>query len=241
MFIDHHTHSIKNLEISGENDVLHLYSIDLSNQYPDYSVCQKGALYTAGFHPHGVHGIAPARIEQELRGKIPFILGIGECGIDMLAQADIETQKQAFLRHVDIAEEYGLPLIIHCVRAYQHIAAMHKSIRPHMPWILHGFNRHPELARQLGEQGFLFSIGGKALMQEKGHVPRLCGYLEAGTFFLESDMSAIPIQDLYSRAAALRDCTVQELQQIIQQTFIRVYGESAFSTAGKHGSGTPLE
>ena len=62
-------------------------------------------------------------------------------------------------RHVALSERLGKPLLLHVVRAYAEILALHKRVRPSQPWIVHGFRGKPALALQLVKAGFYLSVG----------------------------------------------------------------------------------
>lgn len=89
------------------------------------------------------------------------IVAIGEVGIDRLRGPQIEIQTDVFERQAELAVEYKLPLIIHCVRAFDILLRIHQ----HTPafadsqWIVHGFRGKPELAKQLLNCGIDLSFG----------------------------------------------------------------------------------
>lgn len=89
----------------------------------------------------------------------PRVVAIGECGLDRFRGPSLEVQQQVFEQQIQLAEELGLPMIIHCVRAFNELIALRLKYRPSQPWIVHGFRGKPELARQLVGHGFYLSLG----------------------------------------------------------------------------------
>lgn len=90
------------------------------------------------------------------------VVAIGECGIDLLRGPDAELQQRVFERQASLADSLGLPLIIHCVRAYHLILESHKRLNPRSPWIIHGFRGKEALAAQLTSRGLYLSLGPKS-------------------------------------------------------------------------------
>lgn len=112
----------------------------------------------------------------------PRVIAIGEAGIDTLCHTGLQLQTEAFIRQADLARQYKLPLIIHCVRAYHLILQLRKKYletcvsKPNEEdvtldqkqtdceapqWIIHGFRGKPELARQLMNADIDLSYGDK--------------------------------------------------------------------------------
>ncbi len=115
-----------------------------------------------GIHPWNTGG---DDIQQRLDTLCRFagdsrIKAIGECGLDRLRGADIETQTEIFVRHVLLATTLCKPLIIHCVRAWDVLLATIKTMpSTSAPRIVHGFRGKPQLARQLLDAGLDISFG----------------------------------------------------------------------------------
>lgn len=95
--------------------------------------------------------------EIEKRAEEEKIVAIGECGLDKVRGADMDTQETLFRRQLEMAERHRLPVIIHCVRAYDRLLHLHKLLRPTVPWIIHGFRGNPTLAAQLTRAGIHLS------------------------------------------------------------------------------------
>lgn len=115
------------------------------------------ALYSAGIHPWW----AITDFEWlERMAEHPQVVMIGECGIDKIRGAHpVEKQVEILRRQALLAERVGKPLLLHVVRGYGEIFALHKELNPSQPWIIHGFRGKPQLARQLTDMGIHISLG----------------------------------------------------------------------------------
>lgn len=121
-----------------------------------------GGLYSAGIHPWWTADEALATaVYAGLERLLPHpqIVALGECGIDRLRGAEMARQAEWLRRQVVLAERYGLPVTLHCVRAFDVLLALHKRWRPTTRWTVHGFRGKPALARQLLDAGFDLSFG----------------------------------------------------------------------------------
>lgn len=73
--------------------------------------------WTAGLHPEGAADISGLdelfALIRENRSSEAF-LGIGETGLDYYHSTDfVANQKESFTRHLDLAEELSLPVVVH--------------------------------------------------------------------------------------------------------------------------------
>lgn len=120
-----------------------------------------GGLYSAGIHPWWTD---EADTELLFAGLLrlmehPQVVAVGECGLDLLRGAAPEVQEAVFVRQAVLAERHGLPVTVHCVRAFDRLLRLHKQLRPSVRWTVHGFRGRPALARQLLDAGLDLSFG----------------------------------------------------------------------------------
>jgi TatD DNase family protein len=72
---------------------------------------------TAGIHPHEASA-APAALREQLLDIVrshPQVVALGECGLDYhydLSPRDV--QRRTFDAHIEVGQETGLPLVVHC-------------------------------------------------------------------------------------------------------------------------------
>lgn len=179
---------------------------------------EKEGLFSVGLHPWQVDAHWREKVERILRPALALsqVVAVGEVGLDRLSGGDMQHQQEAFEAQVLLAEEYGKPLIVHCVRSYDLLLGLHRRLHPEVPWIVHGFRGKPELASQLLHRGIYLSFG------EHYHEEalRIC---PSDSFFIETDDSGVDVGDLYFRAASLRGVPVEALVQQVKRNFSRLF------------------
>ena len=109
-------------------------------------------VFIPGFLMKGTHAAHLKLVEKV--STDPEIIAIGEAGFDKLRGPASELQAEVFEKQVEISERLRKPLIIHCVSAWDEVLAMQKSLKPSMPWMIHGFRGKLRQAEQLISKGF---------------------------------------------------------------------------------------
>lgn len=177
---------------------------------------QPGFRYSAGIHPWNV-GDIDSSVWQWIEHVVdlPEVVAIGESGLDALCGADMENQILVFGKMVEISERVRKPLIIHCVRAWNHLFSVYKDMKPSQPWIIHGFRGKPELARRLLGCGFYLSYGSRF------NVESLC-LTPDSHLLVESDEGSF--NDSLAAVAAARGVTVSRLKDIVRENNLCVFG-----------------
>ncbi len=122
-------------------------------------------LYALGIHPWYVTEAIQEQftrlnkmLSKRRHDKSP--VAVGECGLDKIKNQNRTLQLSAFERHIIIAKERSLPLIIHSVRAHNEVLAMLRKHRPEKGGIIHGFYGSCEVAEQYLKLGFKLGTGG---------------------------------------------------------------------------------
>lgn len=215
-YIDIHSHR------SVENGMLGIVSIDALD-FISKSV--NDTFYSLGIHPWYIQQqdwqAGLAKIVDV--GDAPNLLAIGECGLDKCIDTPMALQIEVFSRQIELAEALGKPLIVHCVRAFNEMLDLKKSLAPNQPWILHGFTGKPAQGKQLLRQGCYLSFG-KALLHEGGHVGRTLAETPIDRIFLETDAAEdVSIGAIYAAAAKITGLDVSNLQRHIVANFHRVF------------------
>lgn len=182
----------------------------------EHTIYNCGTSYTAdrsisvGIHPWHINDNWKSEFTAIAEyAKADNVVAIGECGFDTLkSPATIELQEEILKAHILLSEELQKPLIIHCVKAYDRLIALHKDMKPQQAWILHGFRGKPQQAVQLIRAGLYISLGEKFNTESAKVIPM-------EKLFIESDESNAAIADIYSAIAVAKDTTCKELAQQI--------------------------
>ncbi|NJD08084.1 MAG: TatD family deoxyribonuclease [Methylococcaceae bacterium] len=184
----------------------------------------------ADAYPRLSVGIHPWSIEtadtQALLGRItelaarPAVWAIGECGLDKLIATPLQQQEALFRRQIEIAASVDKPLIVHCVRAHEDVLRLLKQTRATVPVIVHGYNNRPVIGTRLLQQGLLLSFG-KALLASDSPARAMLAACPADRFFLETDDSGLPIEEIYRAAAACRSMPMADLKAMLWENLQR--------------------
>lgn len=186
---------------------------------PEAFAPQPGCWYSVGLHPWSLGAEEPgpevwAQLEAAVRH--PQVLAVGEAGLDKLAAAPPAVQEAVWARQARLAEETGKPLVIHQVRAADAILRLRKSLRPRVPWVIHGFRGKAPMALEWLRHGFYLSFGAKFQPEALRAVPLT-------RLFLETDDSPLPIAEVYARAAGVRQLPVDELAAAVRANVNQVF------------------
>lgn len=211
-YINIHTHS------SSENAAV----LEIVNQYPT-SFEETNGFFSIGIHPWYIN---PETWKQELviiEAKIQLdnCLALGECGLDKRRDTSMELQTEIFEAQLLLAQKHQMPVVIHCVGAFQEVIALKQKLKITIPMVIHGFSKSKELAEQLIKEGFYISFG-KYLIKN----PELKISFENvpdDRFFLETDTIEEGIEAVYVLAAKYKNIDVVTLQQIVNKNFNTVF------------------
>jgi TatD DNase family protein len=121
--------------------------------------------FTAGVHPHDAHAFDADIQLPQLRGLVADgAVAIGECGLDYhYDHSPREQQLAAFQRQIDLAEETGLPLVVHTRAAETDtIDMIVAAAAQRVSGVLHCFTGSPELARTAIDIDWYISFSGIA-------------------------------------------------------------------------------
>lgn len=182
--------------------------------------------FSCGVHPWYSEDAEPQlNFLQEIAND-PRIIAIGETGLDRLKGPDLQIQEAVFLKQIELSEKLHKPLIIHCVKAWDELLHIKKTVKPYQPWIIHGYRGKPELTRQLLSHGFFFSIGDKFNPDSVNEIP-------IDRLFCETDVSDTPLVDVYSEIADCLGMPLEILAHHIQENVINIFKLPAINMPSK--------
>jgi len=210
-YIDIHTHSC-----GPETDIkkVCVSLLGCENPLPEGD-------FTAGVHPWDVAKFS-TDVLRFFDVSHSGLIGIGEIGLDFSVKEKNKTLQAKWLNdQLAIAERLDLPVVLHCVKAYNEIQAELKKYRLKAV-VFHGFIGSPELMEQLVKQGYYLSFGEFSL-----HSPKTTEALKTiplERLFLETDDDpGADIKSIYGKTAVLRSITMEELKETVFNNYKAVF------------------
>ncbi|MBD0400365.1 TatD family hydrolase [Flammeovirga sp. EKP202] len=202
------------------------HGLELVNQFIQDDFSNSENLVSAGIHPWHLDKVELTSCFLKLEKQAENLSAIGETGLDRVIEYPLEEQKVIFKRHIDIAEHYQKPMIIHCVRAYSDVLQLRKEMKPKMPWIFHGFMGNLQIARQIIDRGCFLSFG-KGILQQRPKLHQVIQETPSQFHLFETDDAQdLKIEEVYQRGALLygKDLNevVEEKLQIAKNLFPKI-------------------
>ena len=118
------------------------------------------------FAAPGIHPMRAAGCSDEALRRLSRVAGesvaIGEIGLDY-TYGDVprEVQQQAFRAQLRLAVAAGLPVLIHCRKAFQDLLLiLREEGADRVGGVMHAFSGSPEVATECIGLGFVISIAG---------------------------------------------------------------------------------
>ena len=167
---------IENAKNAGVN-LLIASGYDLDSSYETAALCEKydGVYFCAGFHPSELHKYKDGDLDRlKSLCKHEKCVAVGEIGFDYHYDNNPtkETQKEFFLKQMQLADELGLPVVLHSRDAAQdtleflkeHVSLLKKG------GLLHCYSYSAEMLPEFEKLGFYFSFGGTSTFKNANKV-----------------------------------------------------------------------
>lgn len=181
-------------------------------------------LRTAGLHPReageATVGAVGALAERLCGGASDAIQAVGETGLDFACPVPREAQFNALRAQLALARQAGMPVVLHCVRAFEPLMRELAECEPRAV-IFHGFIGSPEQARQALRRGYYLSFGERAFASPK--TLRALRETPLGQLFFETDDDEVTIGEIYDRAAAVLGLPEEVLQRATLENYERLF------------------
>lgn len=147
--------------------------VDLASSRASFALSQRRSdvLATAGLHPHDAEQWSSQR--AGITELLSSVAAVGETGLDYyrnLAPQDL--QRESFGAHIELAEAYDLPLIVHCRDAFADVFEMIDARSAGARTILHCWTGGTRWTKRFLDLGVMFSFAGPVAF-ETGETIRL--------------------------------------------------------------------
>ena len=199
---------------------------------------------SVGIHPHEADGHADLGEAALLAAAAhPKVIAIGETGLDYYYDhSDRETQKALFRRHISVARETGLPIIIHTRDAEADTATIltEEMEQGAFPALIHCFTASADFARIVLDLGLTISLSGIVTFKNASDLQAIAADLPEDRILVETDapfLAPIPHRgrvcepaftaDTARFVAELRGQTPEQLAEITTRNFFKLFGKAA--------------
>lgn len=185
------------------------------------ALSQAGLHYCLGIHPWFVGEHVPEDLDalhDLLSSASSRCVALGECGIDGL-KGNLAEQQPWFEAQIEIAQELGLPLVVHSVKTHDEVAATLKRKRFSGPVLIHGFSGSEEQGRKLVRLGCFIGIGGVITHERARKTRATVAALPLESLVVETDAPDM------APSGVLKGCNSPEYLPLIIEALVEVRTE----------------
>jgi TatD DNase family protein len=201
-----------------------------------------------GTHPHdsGIEQEKDILADEmiELANNYDKIIGVGEAGLDYYYDnSPREDQQAGFRKHIHVAKETGLPLIIHTrdaeedtIRILREEGACDGKTRV----LMHCFSSNATLAKQSIDEGFYMSFSGMVTFKKATELQEIAKSVPLDRLLVETDapyLAPVPYRGKTNEPAFvvhtgrfmadLFNLREQEMAQHTKDNFFRLFDKAA--------------
>ena len=147
-------------------------------------------IYAAvGVHPHNAEGVTEETWEKLFSlARQPKVLAWGEIGLDYYRDLSPRPiQKEVFIHQIKLANEVGLPIVIHNRDAHQDVLEIVKAHPPMYGGVFHCYSGSWEMATVLLNLGFYLSFAGPVTYKNARHTVLVAEQTPLDRILVETD------------------------------------------------------
>lgn len=199
---------------------------------------------SVGIHPHEADGHSDMGEGALLEAAAhPKVIAIGETGLDYYYDhSDRDTQKALFRRHISVARETGLPLIVHTREAEDDTYAImaEEMEKGAYPALIHCFTASADFGRKVLDLGLTISLSGIVTFKNAKDLQAIAAKLPEDRILVETDapfLAPVPHRgqvcepaftaDTARFVADLRGTTPEALAEATTRNFFNLFRKAA--------------
>ena len=186
---------------------------------------------------HLMMGLHPTSVQENYRQELDHVYrelsnrsfcAVGEIGIDLYWQKEtLAWQQEAFAQQIKWAQEFDLPIVIHCREAFDEIFDLLDAVQGPLPkGIFHCFTGTLNQAQHIVDLGLSLGIGGVATFKN-GKIDQFLAQIPMKQIVLETDspyLAPVPhrgkrnessyLYKVAERVAGIYDCPLVEVDRV---------------------------
>jgi TatD DNase family protein len=161
----------------------------------DWARARPGIHFGLGLHPQVLPRLDPAEDARHLAALEAALarggaVAVGECGLDgpsVVLGAPMERQVSVLRAHLRLARRFGLPVLVHCLRAHEPLLALLAEEPLPAGGVLHSFSGSPEQVGAYARHGLHFSFAGPVTYERARKPLAAARAVPPGKLLLETD------------------------------------------------------
>ena len=192
-----------------------------------------------GIHPENCGDFEPGMIDRlRQMTKNPRVVAIGEIGLDYYwaENPPRELQQEVLRRQLRLAEELGLPVIIHDRDAHGDTLEIVREF-PRVRGVFHCFAGSAEMARELIKMGWMLSFNGAITFKNAKKAPEVIAAVPLEKLMIETDapyLTPVPhrgerndssyVRLVAEKIAQIKGLTPEEVEKATWENGRRFFG-----------------
>lgn len=211
-YVDIHSHDRNSLQRPGRI-VLHSYRLGSAEPLPPHP-------FSAGIHPWD------AGKGFDIHALLDYLVyckadAVGETGLDFSrGRIGAREQESIFRLQLETASQRRLPVIVHCVRAFEQTMAILKEY-PLPGVVFHGYIGSPQQTARVTDAGYYISAGPVSFRSPKTSASLRIAPLEL--LFCETDDTGLDTEEVYSAAGEILETHLPELKSRFYKNFKKLF------------------
>ena len=164
------------------------------------------------------------------------VIAVGEIGLDYHYDTNVEWQKQAFIKQIELANKYDLPIVIHTRDAVSDTLEILKTYPVKNKGVFHccPFNR--ELIKEALKLGFYISIAGPITFKNSKNAEEIANLVPIDRMLIETDspyLAPEPVRGTRNdsrnvkytaqKIADFRKTTIEEIAKNTYENTMRIF------------------
>jgi len=174
------------------------FDLDGSREVIEMAEKHKGFYATVGIHPHNASQLNENVLDKLRKlSENQKVVAVGEIGLDYYRNlSPREAQKKAFEAQLFLAEELGLPVVIHDREAHADTLEMLSKFKGKIKGIMHCFSGSREMAEQCIKSDFYISFAGPVTFPNSHKLHEIVKGIDLNKILLETDSPWLAPQEM---------------------------------------------
>ena len=218
------------------------FDLDSSIKAAELSEQFESVYFCAGFHPSELKKYKVGDLEEiEKLCRQEKCVAVGEIGLDYHYDDNPlkETQRELFLKQLELADRLNLPVVLHSRDAAQDTIELLEANAGLLKrgGLMHCYSYSPEMAERFQGLGLSFSFGGTSTFRNAKKVQESVRRIPAPLILSETDCPYLTpepyrgtfpnepklVMEVVKKLAELKEKTIEEMQTQIRENAARLF------------------